>query len=150
MNSFIGMGHSFQLICMYIRLGLIEVTAIIAIILWTKTCSSRACVPNKGPIKQPCMHCIACQCVHVKMFEYPGLATQVCLSFLSWIIVIKRLGLRYQARKLSAEDHMSWAAEEAVEKLRRQAVCIGTLMPPAKGKEQPSMCQRPLPMFEPW
>jgi hypothetical protein len=150
MNSFTSMGHNFQLICMYIRLGLIEVTVIIAIILWTKTCSSRACDPNKGPMKQPCMRCIACQSVHVKMFEYPGLATQICLSFPSCLVVIIRLGLRHQARKLSAEDHMSWAEEEAVEKLRRRAVCTGTLMSPAKGKEQPSMCQRLLPMFEPW
>jgi hypothetical protein len=71
MKSFTGMGHSFQSICMYIRLGLIQVTAIMAIILWTKTCSSRACDPNKGPIKPPCMHCIACQSVQVKTFENP-------------------------------------------------------------------------------
>jgi hypothetical protein len=97
MNSFTSMGHSFQLVCMYVRLGLIEVTAIIAIILWTQTCSSRACDPNKGPMKPPCMHCIACQSVHVKRLENP------CISNPS---VIPQLS------------------------------------------EQPSMCQRPLPMFE--
>jgi hypothetical protein len=84
MNSFTGMGHSFQSICMYIRLGLIEVTALVAIIRWTKTCSSRACDPSKGPMKPPCMHFIACQSVRVKTFENPYNSNPSDISKLSF------------------------------------------------------------------